>query len=362
MFALVFIFFSPVKLIGGFYNLNSLNELLFHLIVLLPVMDDEVGRVPSVQICVNALATFLDAKIAFLMIPITVVQTRFFKKDDWYPCSSDKVFPTVLKRIGLTYAGAIALHLLLSDGQELDNILNTLLVRDPSENLGNFWYLMHEMFMDRLPFFRLVFLAMQLAMVIFIAQILYKTFDAIERVATLKKDEIDAAKIERRRQRLVMTGFLLVSFVKMVMCAYPSLHDVNFIFFMLLMNIRLVKQYVEAVNILNFGVAYAIFNSGLLWTTWLKRFSGNANFLFFQIIALNGFLVIMFIYVFMAVDAKRKKYCKEIAIKEPKAVEESAKQGHEKAKAEGPSESKPVSETRSVASEETVADEDTIAM
>ena len=65
------------------------------------------------------------------------------------------------------------------------------------------------------------------------------------------------------------------------MGAYPTLHDLNSIFFFLLMSINFVKSYVEAFYFLVAGILYAIANSAFLWVTWLKRFSGNANFFYF---------------------------------------------------------------------------------
>lgn len=92
-----------------------------------------------------------------------------------------------------------------------------------------------------------------------------------------------------------MVGFLLLSFVKMVMNPYPTLHDLSIVVFFLLMNITLVNSYVEASTFILFGILYAVINTGLMLVTWLHRFSGNSNFLFFQDIVLDSFLVILFI-------------------------------------------------------------------
>ena len=88
-------------------------------------------------------------------------------------------------------------------------------------------------------------------------------------------------KAQRRRQRLYMTGLLMISFVKFVMNRYPTLHDLSFIVFYVLMSFSLVCRYVEAFYFLVAGVLYAIGNTLFLWITWLKRFSGNANFFYF---------------------------------------------------------------------------------
>ena len=123
-----------------------------------------------------------------------------------------------------------------------------------------------------------------------------------------------------------MVGFLMVAFVKMVMNQYPSLHDLSILTFMALMNITFMVKHVEAFVFICGGIIYGVINTWLLTITWLHRFSGNANFLFFQIIVLDAFIVIMFIQAFMAVDTKRKKYAQELLREEdrkkPKVVEE----------------------------------------
>ena len=73
----------------------------------------------------------------------------------------------------------------------------------------------------------------------------------------------------------------MISFVKFVMNRYPTLHDLSFIVFYVLMSFSLVCRYVEAFYFLVAGVLYAIGNTLFLWITWLKRFSGNANFFYF---------------------------------------------------------------------------------
>jgi hypothetical protein len=65
------------------------------------------------------------------------------------------------------------------------------------------------------------------------------------------------------------------------MGAYPTVHELNDIFFFLLMSVTFVRNYVEAFYFFITGILFAIANSGFLWTTWLKRFSGNANFFYF---------------------------------------------------------------------------------
>ena len=62
------------------------------------------------------------------------------------------------------------------------NLTNILLVNNPAENLGNFWYLMHEMFLDRLVFFKYIYLIMQASACIFLSLQVYKAADMIDLV------------------------------------------------------------------------------------------------------------------------------------------------------------------------------------
>ena len=125
-------------------------------------------------------------------------------------------------------------------------------------------------------------------------------------------------RAQKRRQNSYLRGFLLVSFVKLVLNTYPSLHDLSTLAFVLLMNITFVKRQVEALIFICAGILYGVINTWLLSITWLHRFSGNANFLFFQIIALDAFIVIMFVQIYMGVDSQRKKYAEELLRKEDK--------------------------------------------
>jgi len=92
-----------------------------------------------------------------------------------------------------------------------------------------------------------------------------------------------------------MMSFFLVSFVKAIMNPYPTLHDLSIVLFLTLMNITLVNSYVEAFTFIIFGLLFGVINTGLMLVTWLHRFSGNANYLFFQDIVLQALLVILFI-------------------------------------------------------------------
>ena len=197
------------------------------------------------------------------------------------------------------------------------------------------------MFQGRILFTRYVLVLMQLAMSLFISQMLWNLNDVLDwgvegRDQPKKADAddkapaglVDSHKAQRRRQRAYMVGFLLLSFVKLIMNPYPTLHDLSILSFLVLMNLTLVLSKVEAFVFISCGILYGIINTWLLLITWLHRFSGNANFFFFQIIVLDVFIVILFIQVFMAVDTKRKKYSNELLREEDKkkakpAIEET---------------------------------------
>jgi hypothetical protein len=69
--------------------------------------------------------------------------------------------------------------------------------------------------------------------------------------------------------------------VRLVMGAYPTLHELNDVLFLLLLSMTFVRNYVEAFYAFIGAIHFCAVNSGFLWSTWLMRFSGNANFFFF---------------------------------------------------------------------------------
>ena len=156
---------------------------------------------------------------------------------------------------------------------------NILYVNNRSETMGSFWYVMVEMFHDKLLFFKKLYLLMQMLICCLISMIVYQTANYLD---LLDEHEFQTLqKSKHRRIRLYFNGVLCVSFVRLLMGAYPTVHELNDIFFFLLMSVTFVRNYVEAFYFFITGILFAIANSGFLWTTWLKRFSGNANFFYF---------------------------------------------------------------------------------
>lgn len=112
------------------------------------------------------------------------------------------------------------------------------------------------------------------------------------------------------RDKLLLNGILLISFVKLVMNQYQCLHDLSLTVFFLVLNYKLLNREVSGIiQFLFFCViGFGLLNSCIMWITWTMRFSGNANFYWFQTFEYNAFVVIFFIHLYLAVDTKRKRY------------------------------------------------------
>ena len=72
-------------------------------------------------------------------------------------------------------------------------------------------------------------------------------------------------KLQRRRERLLMHGYLLITLTKMLLNQYPTLHDLNLVFFALAMNITLIFKYVEGLHVIICGIVYGIGNTLFMW-------------------------------------------------------------------------------------------------
>ena len=288
---------------------------------MLPMLDDPNTRDRTTTCALNVILSYFDPRILLLLIPITVIQTRYqvhnspFDTSNIRPQSAAK--SEFIMRLGITSLLCYLVHICSPSQIQWTNTKNILLAKDPNENLGLYWYLLSEMFKDRILFFRYALVLMQLAMSLFVSQMLWNLADMLDwtveqQSSNEEGNKLDTNKAQRRRQRAYMVGFLLLAFVKLIMNPYPTLHDLSILSFLILMNMTLVLSKVEAFVFICCGILYGIINTWLLLITWLHRFSGNANFFFFQIIVLDAFIVILFIQVFMAVDTKRKKYANEL--------------------------------------------------
>ena len=60
----------------------------------------------------------------------------------------------LVKRLALTGVFCALIHLGTPSQIQKQNTSNLILAKQPGDNLGLFWYLMAEMFEERIPFFR----------------------------------------------------------------------------------------------------------------------------------------------------------------------------------------------------------------
>ena len=73
-FAFAWVILNPISLVGGFTNIGSLNDAFFYLIVLLPILGDELAVMNPIALgLVNAVAAYFDPRMIFLMIPFSVL-------------------------------------------------------------------------------------------------------------------------------------------------------------------------------------------------------------------------------------------------------------------------------------------------
>ena len=163
--AFAWIILNPVSLIGGFTNLGSLNDAIFYMLVLLPIAEEPVLRNPLLLAALNSIAAYFDPRVIFLMIPFSILQARIH-----VGLSREKLdpFKESMTRLIASFVPIILTIVFMSPTQ-FKNLRNILLVNNPAETLGPFWYLMHEMFWDRLAFFKYIYLIMQASSCVFIS-------------------------------------------------------------------------------------------------------------------------------------------------------------------------------------------------
>ena len=121
-------------------------------------------------------------------------------------------------------------------------------------------------------------------------------------------------KIESQKLRLKVLILWLIYFMKVIFAQYPVLPDLHFLTFLLLCNMRFVLKHTEGLVLIGFVMGFSGLNTVFMWITWLDRFSGNANFFFFQTVIFNISWVILFVQIYTAINAKVKKYSGEIEL------------------------------------------------
>lgn len=167
--ALYFVIFNPISLLGGFLNLSAFNDFLWHLLILAPLTNSILNDRFILSILAVVVAYFSPG-IIFCLIPLTVLQARLNVPDGQQgePRKHD-TFKRLILLAGLIYI----MLLLICSKQQMTNFFNILYVNNKSETVGSFWYVMVEMFSDKVVFFKKLYLLMQLLMCSFICILLH---------------------------------------------------------------------------------------------------------------------------------------------------------------------------------------------
>ena len=265
-----FLCFSPFTIFGqGLLNIGTLNDLLFTLQAIAGY-SCHLGE----SALLGAVLSYTDPRTCFLLWPMQVLAARN---------ANQKVFKSLVVQAGLV----VAVWACVGSESQVLNAYNILMVNNTTENIGTFWYLNLEMFKTRLAFLKTTMLLVQAFMCVLIAMHLHKTYDALSMAYP--------APQPRRRRNLYLNGVLILSLVKLVMNQYPCLDDLSTCAFFVVLNLSFVTKNVGALMLFLCGTACCATNSAFLWVTWLRRFSGNANFFYFQTLATFAFCVLFFI-------------------------------------------------------------------
>ena len=117
--------------------------------------------------------------------------------------------------------------------------------------------------------------------------------------------QTDYEKYERRMFRFRCNTLFLLGFIKVVFNQYPLLLDIQVMQFLLVCcNMRFALKYIEGHLALAYLLIFSVLNTLFMWITWLDRYSGNANFFYFQTIVYNLVLIVLFIQFFNGVNTK----------------------------------------------------------
>ena len=282
-----FICFSPFTIFGqGLLNIGTLNDIL----LTLQAIAGYSGHLAANSL-IGAVLSYTDPRTCFVMVPLQVLAARN---------ANQNVFRSLLVQAGLV----LLVWACLGSESQLLNAYNILMVNNTTENIGTFWYLNLEMFKTILAFLKRSMLLLQAFMCVLIAMHLHKTYNALAMAYPTPQPD--------RRRKLYLNGVLIVSLVKLVMNQYPSFDDLSTCAFFVVLNLSFVTKNVGALMLFLCGTACCATSSAFLWVTWLRRFSGNANFFYFQTLATFAFCVLFFIQVYIAVYSKRQKYARMV--------------------------------------------------
>jgi len=132
---------------------------------------------------VVGLAIYVSPEMLFFTLPLSVVQNQL------YHGSSCNLFGSFVVQISTVSAAIFASQEVKN---ELINIMNIIFVNDPAETLGNFWYLMHEMFLNRLLFFRIFYLFFDLIVCSYVILLFNQSSAAL--------DKLDSSKVVANKE------------------------------------------------------------------------------------------------------------------------------------------------------------------
>ena len=110
--AFAWIIFNPFSLIGGFTNLGSLNDAIFYLVAIWPLLDEKSFRNPVIFAIINTMATYFDPRIIFLVMPLSVMQSRYHLGHS--NRQSINTLKETMTRLAVTYALIILMFFLMS--------------------------------------------------------------------------------------------------------------------------------------------------------------------------------------------------------------------------------------------------------
>lgn len=132
---------------------------------------------------VAAIASYFDPRVVFYVFPLLIFQLRRSEK------------PHLLHSIGLLGLCGLVWFLFVTPSQ-LKNAYNIFMVNDASENIGSFWYIVLEMFPDKLEFMKISFLLQTVFMCVMISMHMCKTYDML--------DQSEKGKESKKRESLML--------------------------------------------------------------------------------------------------------------------------------------------------------------
>ncbi|CDW83503.1 phospholipase carboxylesterase family protein [Stylonychia lemnae] len=269
---IIWAIFNPLSLLQApVFNLQIINHFMITLVIYMNLKHKKYSQIQ--RDLIQSIALYVDPTLLYAFIPLVIIRNILFYRNLISTLQSITIQMTVLALL-IFSSGDVSL--------ELRNYKNILFVSDHSENLGFFWYIF-----------------------------------------------VESEQTQERKQRILHTAIVIIFYVnlfqiyvllqfKIELYQYPTLFDFNMIL-MIVFSFYKILRHVEGLIIIAFGFIYCMQNVLYLWITWVERFSGNANFFYFQTIVYNAFLTIAFIQLFQSLNTKAKKFQK-LALKAQEGI------------------------------------------